>query len=89
MSEETEEDRMTFDGKYDELCGLIIRHLHAVGVLLIVIGGAKGHGMSVSVCDKELIPKLPEILDFMSQEIKAQNFRTQNRPCANGDPEPT
>ena len=60
-------------GKYDDLC-TIARHGARVdgegGVILIVVGGAKGSGFSVQA-DLKTMAKLPSILEIVAAEIRA------------------
>lgn len=59
------------EGRYDSQSELLFKLLDAKAVLLMVIGGVKGTGFSVSVQDPELIKKLPQILRDMADMMEA------------------
>lgn len=58
-------------GKYDEQCERTLIELSAAGVLLIVLGGNKGQGFSMSAIDPSLIEQVPEILEDVARQIRA------------------
>jgi hypothetical protein len=63
-------------GKYGDICEKIILELQAKGVVLIVIDGQKGSGMSLSAPYwefggmLELQEKLPELLEGIAASIR-------------------
>lgn len=57
-------------GKYDELCTLVRSAACARGVVLIILGGDKGHGFCVQA-PLELQVKLPALLRELADGIEA------------------
>jgi hypothetical protein len=56
-------------GKYDDLATMAREQAHAVGVIIIVIGGDKGNGFAVQA-DLPTTLMLPQMLRFMANEIE-------------------
>lgn len=57
-------------GKYDEETTALQEKYQAGGVLLIVLGGTKGHGFSVTATES-LTEVLPSMLRNVAQQIEA------------------
>lgn len=57
-------------GKYDDECSFVRRMTGAQGTAVIIIDGAGGHGFSVQMPKEHLI-KLPETLEEMAKQIRA------------------
>jgi hypothetical protein len=55
-------------GKYDDVVTRIRAELQAAGVLLIVIGGAKGGGFSAQLSPLDML-RLPETLRNIADQI--------------------
>jgi hypothetical protein len=64
-------------GKYGRLCTLVRERAHAWGAVVIVFSGNEGDGFSVQA-PADLIVQLPDILEFMAREIRADAKRTMN-----------
>lgn len=62
---------MNNPGKYDDLCTMVREATQAEGVLLIIINGNKGGGFSVQA-SPEIIPIIPDMLEFTAGEIRKQ-----------------
>lgn len=58
-------------GKYDEQCERTLFELNAAGVLLIVLGGNKGTGFSMSAIEVSIVEDVPEILEDVARQIRA------------------
>lgn len=56
-------------GKYDDLCTLARKAASAEGAVLMIINGNLGGGFSVQV-SPEMLPGLPNLLEFMAGEIR-------------------
>jgi methylmalonyl-CoA mutase cobalamin-binding subunit len=56
-------------GKYDTLCTEVREKAHAVGAVVIILGGNRGHGFSVQVPPDALF-SLPDMLETMAREIR-------------------
>lgn len=65
-------------GKYGDICEEIVQRLNAKGVVLIIVDGPKGSGMSLSAPVwevagySELIQKLPDLLRSIAESIDGQ-----------------
>lgn len=55
-------------GKYDDLATYVRTEANADGVVVIVLGGDKGHGFSVQ---GRIARDLPALLRFVADEIEA------------------
>lgn len=55
-------------GKYEDVCALAREATQAQGVVLIVMDGARGNGLSVQLPLEKLI-LLPDLLRYMAKEI--------------------
>jgi hypothetical protein len=58
-------------GKYDWHAEQLVNELNATGLILIVIGGSRGTGMSVK-SDAVLLSTLPEVLRHTADLIETQ-----------------
>lgn len=58
-------------GKYDPECQHVFDETGATCVALIVIGGDRGAGFAVTGELPEIL-RLPEMLEYMAQQIRAQ-----------------
>lgn len=67
--------KMNDPGKYDDACTQARISTQGKGVALIVIRGSKGNGFSVQM-PKTVLVNLPDILEFMAQEIRADIKRS-------------
>jgi len=69
-------EQIKLHGNYDDECARQLVELGADVVCLIVIGGSKGSGFSVSGIDRHpadnFIPQLPAILRYMADSIEEQ-----------------
>lgn len=64
-------------GQYDAECTTILLKTQAVGVLLIVVGGGdRGNGFSVSTTDPTFLRELPRILRECANEIESDVHRS-------------
>jgi len=61
-------------GKYDDLCTEVREKAKALGAIVVVLGGDKGNGFSVQA-DFKTIATLPELLEVMAAEIRAEQRR--------------
>lgn len=59
------------DGKYDSVAIGALEFTKADGVIVLIIGGDKGHGMSVAVMKPDVIDKLPVMLRELADGIEA------------------
>jgi hypothetical protein len=69
-------------GKYDDLAEELLKRTNARGVLVLVIGGSKGDGMSLGqrihfdvAAELNLAVQLPEILRVMASKIEAEQTK--------------
>lgn len=59
-------------GKYDDLCeAAFLQSGSRDGVLLLVVGGDKGSGFSVTGT-AEFVGRVPELLETVAKDIRAQ-----------------
>jgi hypothetical protein len=58
-------------GKYDAACTQVRELVNAAGVVLFVVGGSLGHGLTVQFPD-DLVPRLPSVLRQMADSIEAE-----------------
>lgn len=58
-------------GRYDDYCKYVLEKTDANGVLLVVVNGDKGHGMSLKA-SLELTLALPDILEQIAKDIRDQ-----------------
>jgi hypothetical protein len=56
-------------GKYDDLCTEVRAKAEALGAVVIVLSGNKGHGFSVQA-PPEVLFTLPGMLETMAAEIR-------------------
>lgn len=56
-------------GKYDELCTEAREKAKAIGAVLIILSGNKGHGFSVQATPEAMFA-LPGMLEIMAAEIR-------------------
>ena len=67
-------------GKYGEYPEEILKETKAGTVVLIVIGGDKGHGFSIASRDFLLDQKLPRLLRYIADDIEHQNLQHAEIP---------
>lgn len=60
-------------GKYDEDCEAVLLKHKALGAIVVVVGGDKGHGFSVSTVSKQFAYTLPRLLRTIADDIEMQN----------------
>lgn len=58
-------------GKYDDVCTMVHKETDATTVVVIVIGGNKGHGFSVVTKSLGMLSGLPIALRDVADEIEA------------------
>jgi hypothetical protein len=58
-------------GKYDEECALVMGATRAVGVLLVVIEGEHGNGISFKSLEPDLMRTLPAMLEMIARQMRA------------------
>jgi hypothetical protein len=56
-------------GKYDKLCTYVRKQSKAVGALVIIIGGDKGHGFSMQ-SPSDTMAGVPELLEDIAKQIR-------------------
>lgn len=61
-------------GLYDDEVTALRKRYHAVGVVLIVMGGDKGEGFSMQA-DLETTLKLPEMLEWIAAQLREDRAR--------------
>lgn len=59
-------------GKYDKALTEAVKHAKARQGVLIIIDGEHGGGFSVQA-EKEILQKLPDILENMAKQIRVDN----------------
>jgi hypothetical protein len=57
-------------GKYDAECTMVREATGASAVIVIVLGGSKGGGLSVQTSDPDLLFSLPEYLREVAKGIE-------------------
>jgi hypothetical protein len=62
-------------GKYDEECTQVREATGARGVVMIVFDGSKGSGFSVQTWDMQLLETLPDLLEGVAKQIRADHMR--------------
>lgn len=58
-------------GKYDGHATLTREATQAKAVVLLVFGGTQGDGFSVQTVDPRLLMTLPELLEEIAQQVRA------------------
>lgn len=58
-------------GKYDDECALIKGMTLARGVLLVVVGGEHGNGVSMKIDDPTIAAMVPAMLEGLAAQIRA------------------
>jgi hypothetical protein len=58
-------------GKYDDLCTYVREQSEAGAAIVIVIGGNKGAGFSCQITDPVIMTTLPNLLEHMARQIRA------------------
>lgn len=56
-------------GRYDDLCEKAFKEAQARGMILIVLGGTKGNGFSVTM-PPDLLPMIPSVLRVAANMIE-------------------
>lgn len=57
-------------GKYDDQCKLVMMSTSAVGVLLIVIEGEHGNGVSFKTLEPDLMRTMPAMLEQIAAQMR-------------------
>lgn len=58
-------------GKYDDICTQARVAAHAEVAIVVIINGERGSGFSVQTHDPALLERLPDMLDFISVQLRA------------------
>lgn len=58
------------DGKYDDLAIKLIFETKAAAAIVLIVGGDKGHGMSVAAADLKALEALPIMLRELADGIE-------------------
>jgi hypothetical protein len=58
-------------GRYDDLCTQVREKADATLVAIIVVGGNRGHGFSCQTNDPAAAAALPDFLEQMASDIRA------------------
>lgn len=66
-------------GKYDDDAEELLRKHSARTVLLMVIGGDKGQGFSMSTVDHRMLNLIPGILRYVADDIEQQAKDRRNK----------
>ena len=64
------------EGHYDKECEALLRRLDADAIILSVINGERGHGLSVAMkmrLKDTLKPRLPRMLRMLADDIEAES----------------
>lgn len=69
MKDETEQKV----GNYDDEAEHLLHKLNAQGVLVIVMGGQKGHGFSITTKKQKILAEVPHMLRTVAEDIENQN----------------
>jgi hypothetical protein len=56
-------------GRYDAECVEIRERVNALGTVLIVIAGDRGHGVSLQ-CAEDFVHELPDVLENIANDIR-------------------
>jgi translation initiation factor 6 (eIF-6) len=56
-------------GRYDAECVEIRERVNALGTVLIVVAGDRGHGVSLQ-CEEDFVHQIPEILEDIARDIR-------------------
>ena len=59
-------------GKYDKECEEVFHSNKADAAIVIVLGGERGSGFSVTLTHSGLAYQLPDVLERMAQDIRTQ-----------------
>jgi hypothetical protein len=60
-------------GRYDDIAEKVCRETEAMGAAVLIIGGKQGNGgFSVAVADRAIYELLPDMLESMARNIRAQ-----------------
>jgi hypothetical protein len=73
-------------GKYDGWATRIIQETHAEAVVLLIVGGKKGHGLAVKTTSAEMSLQLPNVLRGMAHEMEESGEHAMDYlRCAGGE----
>lgn len=61
---------MTNQGKYGDEAKILLERTSALAALAIVIGGDRGTGWAIRLKLPELLPRVPELLRSLANEIE-------------------
>lgn len=66
-------------GKYDDLCTKLRKETNADAVMIIIVNGPKGNGISLQSLGTEPINQMPGLLENLTKQVrddlkKAGNF---------------
>lgn len=65
-------------GKYDAQCAKALLETDAYAVLMVVVGGNKGHGFSVNSRDRSIVLNISTLLREVADEIDKKIEQTTN-----------
>ena len=59
-------------GRYDDICQWAAAATDASAIVVLIVGGNKGSGVSIGALDPQFLARLPGLLRFLSDELKRQ-----------------
>jgi len=57
-------------GRYDEICTAVAALTDASSIVLLIVGGNQGSGVSIGALDRQFLERLPGLLRFISDDLK-------------------
>jgi hypothetical protein len=57
-------------GRYDDLCTMVREATDAEGVIIIVLGGDRGHGFSCQFTDPAMLASVPGTLETIADQVR-------------------
>jgi len=63
-------------GRYDDLCQAVAAIADASSIVLLIVGGNAGSGVSIGALDRQYLERLPGLLHFIADDLKQRLEQT-------------
>jgi len=57
-------------GRYDDICQWASWATDASAIVVLIVGGNRGSGVSIGALDRQFLERLPGLLRFVSDDLK-------------------
>ena len=65
-------------GKYDDQCMSVMVSTNAVGVMVLVVDGERGNGVSFKTIEPDLLRVMPAMLEQIAAQLRADAQSSAN-----------